>query len=780
MKWTLFFLGIMLPSLFIGQKHTISGQISDHNSGELLIGANVYEKTLLKGTSSNLYGFYSLTLDEDSIDLIFSYTGYRPVKKSFSLTEDITMDVSLHSIVLLGEVEIVASESTTLQERTQMSSIELSMQKVKDLPVLLGERDILKTIQLLPGVQSGSEGTSGFYVRGGGPDQNLILLDGVPVYNVSHLFGFFSVFNPDGIKSVNLIKGGFPARYGGRLSSVLDIRMKEGNLNEIKGEGAIGLVASKLTLEGPIKKGRTSFLVSGRRTYLDVLIRPFTQQQREEGSTAGYYFYDLNTKINHKIDDKNRVYLSGYFGKDRAYARFEDEGSSGPIGESSAWELEWGNIIGVARWNRQLSPRLFANTTFTYSRYQFRTGIEIAYSDDDIEEKFLYEYKSGIEDLALKIDLDFLPNPNHYVKYGFGGTNHLFTPGVNLLEFSGTEFTPIDTTWGSSIIKSTELYLYAEDDWKVNELLKVNIGIHASSFLVNGSSYFSVQPRISARYLLNEDWSIKASYSSMAQYLHLLTNSRIGLPTDLWVPVTENIKPLTSHQGALGVATTIKNKFELSIEGYYKVMNNIIEYKDGASFLADARDWQTKVETGKGWSYGVELLFEKTVGNFSGWIGYTLSWSERQFENLNFGNKFPYSYDRRHDVGLAITYKVSDNIDLGWVWVYGTGNAVSIPTSTYLAENSVPHFANLYSNNIEYIAERNGYRMPSYQRLDISITIHKKKARYERSWSFGAYNLYNRQNPFLLYFSTDANGDPGLFQLSLFPIIPYFSYQFKF
>ena len=780
MKWTFILLGMLLPALMAGQKFTVSGYVSDKESGELLIGASIYEKTLLKGTSANLYGFYSLTLEADSLELIFSYAGYEPIKKVFKLDADIIINVQLASINELGEVEIIASQSTPIQDRTQMSSIELSMQKVKSLPVLMGERDVLKTIQLMPGVQSGSEGSSGIYVRGGGPDQNLILLDGVPIYNVSHLFGFFSVFNPDAIKAVELIKGGFPARYGGRLSSVLDIRMKEGNMNKISGEGSIGLVASKLTLEGPIKKGQTSFLVSGRRTYLDLLIRPFVRAESNGDATGGYYFYDFNAKINHKLDDKNRLYLSGYFGKDRAFTRFDDGAVFGGGEEKEVAELEWGNIIGALRWNRELSSQLFANTTFTYSRYKFKTGIEYTYKDDDDEEKFLFEYTSGIEDLALKIDLDHLPNPDHYLKYGAGATYHNFTPGVNFYEFSGTDITAIDTTWGSSQIQSIELYAFAEDDWKVNELLKLNIGLHGSSFHVDGTSYFSIQPRISARYLLNEKWSVKSSYSAMAQYLHLLTNTSIGLPTDLWVPVTENIKPLNSHQVALGVATSFHEQFELSIEGYYKVMNNIIEYKDGASFLADARDWQTKVETGKGWSYGAEILLEKTVGKFSGWIGYTLSWTERQFDNLNFGEKFPYRYDRRHDIGIALTYKPKERIDFGLVWVYGTGNAVSIPSSTYLSDGSLPHFNDYYVNSVEYISDRNGYRMPSYHRLDFAVNLHKQKNGYKRTWSWGVYNMYSRQNPFYLYFANDDDGDPGLFQVSLFPIIPYFSYQFKF
>jgi hypothetical protein len=660
-----------------------------------------------------------------------------------------------------------------------MSAVEIPMSKVKSLPVFLGEKDILKTVQLLPGVQSGTEGSSGFYVRGGGADQNLILLDGVPVYNASHLFGFFSVFNPDAIRNVQLIKGGFPARYGGRLSSVLDIRMKEGNTKKFSGEGSIGLISSKLTFEGPLPNDRGSFLISGRRTYIDALTRPIIRAQSDGDATGGYFFHDYNSKLNYSINDRNRLFLSGYFGKDEAFARFDDGILISPDDKETA-TLKWGNIIGAARWNHEINNQLFLNTTFTFSNYEFVTGFEVESPD----ENFLYEYNSGIRDFGVKMDFDYMPNPDHYVKYGAGAVSHKFTPGVNKFQLSSIGETPIDTTFGSSIVNSGEFYAYLEDDWKINELLKVNLGVHASSFAVEGKNYFNFQPRVAARYLVNEKISVKAAYSSMAQYLHLLTNAGIGLPTDLWVPVTDTIRPQLSNQIALGIATTLKHDLELSVEGYYKKMDNLIEYKDGASFFANADDWQSKIEMGEGWAYGVELLLEKKRGKFTGWIGYTLSWTERQFENLNFGEKFPFRYDRRHDIGIALTYLINENIDLGLVYVYGTGNSVTLPTGSYLANDTQGAELDQDSFNwnprVDHVSERNGFRTPAYHRLDFGVNIHKQMKNYERTWSFGVYNIYNRQNPFFLYFDQIDQDNAGLFQISLFPIIPSFNWSFKF
>ncbi|MGD1848264.1 MAG: TonB-dependent receptor domain-containing protein [Salibacteraceae bacterium] len=767
-------------------QYTISGYLQDESNGEMLIGATVYDLKSGKGTTTNVYGFFSLTLPEDSVRLRISYVGFETQVMEFYLNADRSLNVNLSGSVSLNEFEVVASEAERMEEKSEMSTIEISMDKVKALPVFMGERDIMKTIQLLPGVQSGSEASSGLYVRGGGPDQNLILLDGVPIYNASHLFGFFSVFNADALNSVKLIKGGFPARYGGRLSSVIDIRMKEGNMKEFHGEGSIGLISSKLTLEGPIVKDKTSFIVSGRRTYIDLLAQPLIRSQSQDGSTGGYYFYDVNAKLNHKFSDKSRLFASGYFGNDRFYSRLRDRWDDGATEYESKedGELKWGNVIGALRWNYLFSNKLFSNTTFTYSRYKFLVGFseeETSTGQQNETESISFDYSSGIEDYNGKIDFDYLPHPDHYVRFGVGHTYHTFTPGINTFNSRNSGEAPIDTAFGSSQQYSHESWLYVEDDVKIGNRIKANFGLHGASFYTGNKFYFSLQPRFSGRYLLRDNMSIKASYARMTQFLHLLTNAGIGLPTDLWLPVTDRVPPQQSHQVALGVAYTHRKKYEISLEGYYKSMDNLIEYKDGASFFGSDSDWQNKVEVGRGWSYGAEFLLEKKVGKTSGWIGYTLSWTNRQFDNLNFGETFPYRYDRRHDIGIALTHKFNEKVDVGVVWVYGTGNAVSLGLERY---NSLATFLgndpSEWGGEVEHIQERNNYRMPSYHRLDLGVNLHKDTRWGQRTWSFGLYNVYSRQNPFYLYFAQNSNGSRELTQISLFPILPSFSYQFKF
>lgn len=773
--------------MFWGQNSsTISGYVTDKTSGEPLIGATILDEVTSKGTTTNVYGFFSITLSGDSAALRFSYVGYMNQRFSVALGESVKLDAEMDPYNELSEVTVNASESSSIQDDSQMSSIDLSMDKVKSLPVFLGEKDVMKTIQLLPGVQSGSEGASGIYVRGGGPDQNLVLLDGVPVYNASHLFGFFSVFNADAINSVQLIKGGFPAHYGGRLSSVIDIRMKEGNTKELHGEGSIGLISAKLMLEGPIVKDKTSFAISGRRTYIDLLARPLILAAADNEGYGGYFFYDVNAKVNHKFSDRSRLYASGYFGNDKFYAVLKDEFVNNGTTYKTRFdnELKWGNAIAALRWNYLITPKLFSNTTLTFSKYNFMVGFEEkdqqSSSSGTNTQEFSFKYLSGIRDYSAKIDFDYTPHPDHYIKFGGGYTYHTFTPGVNTFKQETGGAAQIDTSFGAAKINANEFWAYLEDDFKITKRLKANLGLHFSGFDVNGTTYLSLQPRASARYLINEKSSIKASYAQMAQFLHLLTNTGIGLPTDLWVPPTDSIKPQYSSQIALGYARTVAKKYEVSVEGYYKTMSNLIEYKDGASFFGSQESWEQKVEVGKGLAYGAEFLIEKKVGKTSGWIGYTLSWSNRTFQNLNFGETFPYRYDRRHDIGVAITHKFNEKIDVGVVWVYGTGNAVSLGTERYLAFNGMNEGFFAGGQEIEYIASRNAYRMPAYHRLDVGVNLHKKKAKWERTWSFGVYNLYSRQNPFYLYFSYDEAGDRRLTQISLFPLIPSFSYSFKF
>lgn len=779
---------LLLTSISTAQeKFTISGYIKDKESGESLIGAKVYIDTLKTGIITNIYGFYSLTLPSGNHEILYSYTGYEPVKKGVQLDENIKLNINLSPGNLLKEVTVTAERKQ--HETTEIGTVNLSMDKVKSLPVLLGEVDIIKTAQLLPGIQSGSEGSSGIYVRGGGPDQNLILLDGVPIYNANHLFGFFSVFNADAINSVKIVKGGFPARYGGRLSSVIDINMKEGNMKKLHGEGSVGLISSKLMLNGPIIKDKTSFMITGRRTYIDLLAKPFIKAynnkngQSGSSTTGGYFFYDLNGKVNHIINDNNRVFFSAYMGNDKFNVINNSSYTDGISGlkrmEETDGGLSWGNKIMALRWNHQYSPKIFSNLTLNYSQYNFSTGFGLkdfeVGNENNPDQNFKFDYNSGITDWGGRLDFFYYPNPNHKINFGVGEIYHDFNPGVN--QFNFTVFSDsINQKSSAGNVYSHEFYGFIEDDMKFGERLAANVGLHYSNFLVRKKWYNSLQPRAALNYKLDEYSSVKLSYSRTAQFLHLLSNTSIGLPTDLWVPATENIAPQYGNQISVGYARELKKGYRVSAEGYYKTMENLIEYKDGASFLSGNGNWEEQVEIGNGNSYGGEILLEKRSGKTTGWIGYTLSWTNRKFENLNEGKVYPYRYDRRHDFSVVVTHKFNDKIDVGVVWVYGTGNAVSLPLQKYTGTGE-----NGESTLVEHIGDKNGYRMPSYHRLDAGVNIHKEKKWGEATWSFGVYNAYNRKNPFYLQFGYLKNtNEYALKQVSLFPVIPSVSYNFKF
>ena len=786
----------MLPLVSFTQNFTISGYIEDGATGEKLLGANVYNTETYQGATTNNYGFYSFTQGYGEMLIRYSYVGYQTKKISFNLLNDTIINISLQPSIELEEVVVESTRIENSLQSSQMSVTELPMHVIKSLPVFMGEIDIIKTIQLLPGVQSGSEGTSGLYVRGGGPDQNLILLDGVPVYNANHLFGFFSVFNADAVNTVKLVKGGFPARYGGRLSSVLDIRMKEGNSKEFHGEGSIGLIATKLTLEGPIIKDKTSFIVSGRRTYIDILAQPFIRlvnNQYGYKTSGGYYFYDLNAKINHKFSDKSRLYLSSYMGSDKAYAK--DEYTEDNYYDKNKFGLKWGNITTSLRWNYMFSNKLFANARASYSRYKFIVSEQYKYETTDYKEEYAFEYFSGIDDVAGSIDFDYVPNTTHYIRFGASNIYHTFNPGVNAFseKSSGSYANDVDTVFGNTKIFANEIDVYVEDDITLGARLKTNIGIHLSGFAVGKKFYTSFQPRISARYLVSEKMSVKASYAKMTQYIHLLSNTSIGLPTDLWVPVTETIEPMQSDQVAIGSVYNINESLEIQVEGFYKWMHNLITYKPGASYFSVSDSWQDLITTGKGWSYGAEFLVRKNMGKVTGWVGYTLSWSERQFLKVS-DQKYPYRYDRRHDVSVVVSWKKNERFDIGAAWVFGTGNAVTLAFDKYL---SLDNYNNYLGNDISYYHElpyienvenRNNYRMPAYHRLDIGMNFHKKTKWGERTWSVGIYNAYFRQNAFFIYVDYDPYSRTSMHdapkkvikQVSLFPGIPYITYSFRF
>ncbi|MGK0639840.1 TonB-dependent receptor [Schleiferia thermophila] len=763
---------------------TLAGFVSDAKSAERIVGVNVYVPKLNTGTITNNFGYYSLSLPRGKHTVVFSMVGFKSQQMELNLERDTLINVELlEEITELDEVLIVAEKKQA--EKVQMSSIDLPMKSVKKIPMLFGETDLLRAIQYLPGVQSGNEGFTGIYVRGGSPDQNLILLDGVPVYNVSHLFGFFSVFNSDAIKSVQLYKGGFPARFAGRLSSVIDITMKEGNMRDFSGEGSIGLIASRLTIEGPIVTDKTSFILSGRRTYLDLLTQPLISLQ-SGGARAGYYFGDFNAKLNYILDAKNRFYLSYYGGIDRFY--FRDRFISNLETLSLEGGLQWGNHTGSLRWNHLFNNRMFVNTTLNYTRYRFLTSFEEKHSINT-EQNFSAKFFSFIQDFSIKTDWEYSLNKNHYLRFGVISILHDFRPGAAEVKLN---LVNIDSVIDfSKRIRSVENGFYVEDEITLNARVKANLGLHYAQNLVRKAFYHSLQPRISSRLMLTDKSSLKASYVMMQQYIHLLSNTGVGLPTDLWVPATEQIKPQIAHQGAIGASYSLSSSYEFSAEAYYKHMNHLIEYKNGASFFSTT-DWQELVYTGgKGWSYGLELFAEKKLGKTTGWIGYTLSWSWRQFAEFNNGMPYPFRFDRRHDISVVLTHKFSERFDIGITWVYGTGIATNIPQGQFatLPIEFWDFREPLYINPdmikvVEHYGPRNSFRMPPYHRADLGLNFNKTLFRgIQRTWNVSFYNLYSRRNPFFIYidYSNQGNPDRGVYKLvSLFPIIPSISYNLKF
>ncbi len=782
-------------SIVAQQKYTISGYMSDASTGEKLIGANIYEKNSFNGNVSNTYGFYSLTIPSGPVDIEVSYIGYQNQTLTFDLKRDTTIDFQFSDALELETVVVEAEKLYRIEEDAQMSKMEIPIEQIKKIPALLGENDVMKALQLLPGVQSGGEGQSGLYVRGGSPDQNLVLLDGVPVYNVSHVLGIFSVFNADAIKNVTLTKGGFPARYGGRLSSVLEINMKEGNMKEFHGEGSIGSVSSKLTLEGPIIKDKMSFIISGRRTYLDLLAKPFIKAANnangnDEDFGLKLFFYDLNAKLNYKINDKHRLYLSGYSGADVFGITYESSF------EKFSGGIDWGNLISSFRWNYKITNKLFANTTINYSNY----NIDIPTTFEEKNESgpngsASINYRSGIKDISAKVDFDYIPNPNNYIRFGANVTNHEYTPGVVSFQ-ANFEDQNIDTLFGAQVTKSIETSIYVEDEITLGKL-KANVGLHASMFNVDKETYTSLQPRVGLRYLLPRDIALKASFSTMTQYINLLTSEALSLPTDLWVPSTARVKPQQSWQAALGIAKTFNDKYEFSVEAYYKEMKNVLSFKEGSSFAFGLEDdWQDKVTQGTGEAYGLELFLQKKRGNTTGWIGYTLSWNNRTFDEINGGETFPFRYDRRHDISIVAIHKFNDRITLSGTWVYGTGNAFTLPRFSYPYDQSTFTYTDYYGNTIsntstsevQSLGKKNNFRMSDYHRMDISLELSKQKKHFLRTWVFSVYNAYFHSNPYFVLPRTkrtfDQNGvetsERVFSEISILPIIPSISYQIKF
>ncbi len=762
------------------QRHTISGFVYEKGSRETMLAVNVYAAGTTIGTVTNSYGFYSLTLPKGDWEIVYSFVGYQPRSFKISLDKNIELNVELDPSIELEGVEVVGELSKTSSRSSHMSVMEVPIQQLKSIPALLGEKDALKVIQLMPGVQKGTEGTSGLYVRGGGPDQNLIILDDAPVYNAYHLFGFFSLFNGDAIKSIELTKGGFPARYGGRLSSVLDINMKDGNKQQFAGEAGIGIISSRLVLEGPIVKDRSSFVVSGRRTYIDLLIMPFLPNDVK----GGYYFYDLNAKANWEINPKNKVYISGYFGKDKFYGGEKDRYSEMEAG------LFWDNATSTIRWNSVITDKLFSNLSLIFSNYRLKIYAMEKYRND----RFELSYRSGIRDYGLKYDFSWLPLPSHTVRFGFSSVWHSFNPSAIVVrdDYINEFISKVQT------INTIESGIYVEDEIKLFDKGIVNFGTRLSHHLYEKNSSLKLEPRISGSYFLTRDMSAKASFAQMNQHIHLITSTQIGLPTDLWVPATDLAPSQENWQVAFGLAKDFqKYSTTVSLEGYYKESMNVITYREGASFLmiddpegANEIKWEDNITSGKGWSYGLEFLVHRKSGKLSGWIGYTLSWTQLQFDEINQGKKYYARYDRRHDVSVVGIYELNKNVTLSATWVYGTGNAISIPIATYSVEPHTPGSSGYYPWywTVEDYGEKNSFRMAPYHRLDFGVQFHKKFDKYERTWEFSVYNAYNRHNPFFYYITNEVDWSEEsdytyqnkLKQVSIFPFIPSASWSIKF
>jgi hypothetical protein len=763
-------------------KYSISGYVRDSASGETVIGATVSVPRSGRSVTSNQYGYYSITLEGGLHTLTVSHVAYFTGNYVVKLNANRQENFALQSkSAAMSEVVVYSRRRDANVRNTQMGKIDLSMAQVKNIPAFLGEVDILKTIQLLPGVRNAGEGNAGFYVRGGGPDQNLILLDDAVVYNTGHLFGFFSIFSPDAIKNASLIKGGMPAQYGGRLSSVLDVAMKDGNNQKFTGEGGIGLIASRLSLQGPIVKNKSSFMVSGRRTYIDVLMKPFIPKS-SNGAGSGYYFYDLNAKINYRFSEKDRLYLSGYFGRDNFNF----------VSKKRSFEanIPWGNATATLRWNHVFGPRLFANTTLVYNDYQF----DFKATQND----FQVGLASGIRDGNLKMDFDYFPSPKHRLKFGGQSTYHKFIPN----QVSGRQDSVVFSPANAEIKYALENALYVQDDWEISDRLKLNYGVRWGQFGqlgpyrkytldANGNktdstiysrntlvqSYSGFEPRATLRYQLDSASSIKASVTRNLQFIHLVSNAGTTLPTDLWVPSTYRVKPQVSWQYAAGYFRNLKdNQYETSLELYYKDMQNQIEFEEG--YQPNVGDPEEHFVFGHGWSYGAELFVNKVRGRLTGWVGYTLSWTWRQFPDINAGERYPAKYDRRHDLSVVATYELNRKWKVGGVFVYGTGNATSLPERFYFINGVLTQ---------EY-SKVNQYRLQPYHRMDVSATytpIPKHRGKFSSSWVFSIYNVYSRLNPYFLYFDQEGSAYSGTLkiqakQVSLFPIIPAVTWNFKF
>lgn len=750
---------------------TVSGVLRDAQNGETLIGATVQAPALGKGNASNEYGFYSLSIPfgQDSVELRFSYIGYETEVRKIKPTGDIKLDISLNQVgAVIQEVVIKANALEEKVKSTEMSVATLSAREIKAVPALFGETDILKILQLKPGFTPGSEGTTGIFVRGGNSDQNLIVLDEAVVYNPNHLFGFFSTFNSDAVKDLKVYKGGFPAQYGGRLSSVIDVRMKEGNNKDYTASGGIGLISSRLTVEGPIKKNKSSFIVSGRRTYVDIFTRQVNKANENKADYVqipDYYFYDLNTKVNFTLSEKDRLFLSGYFGRD--VFNFKNE--------TFNFRFDWGNATGTARWNHVFGPKLFLNTTFTFSDYR--------YTIQNVLQGFSFKLGSNVKDANTKLDFYYQPNNKHTIRFGGNATYHDF---ITARLKAGSDDGQVKFEAGRTY-NGMEYGAYAADEWLALPRLKINYGLRLSAWQNSPAFYFNAEPRVAANYTVNDHFSIKTSYARMNQYVHLLASSGLSLPTDIWYPSTEGVKPEISDQVAGGISWLVKGQYLVTWEAWYKWLQNQVDFIDGAELFGN-NDLEHELTIGKGFAYSpLELEIEKKEGNLTGWIGYTLAWVKRgDFPVINNGAYFPPRFDTRHNFTVVATYELTKKWQFTATWVYSSGYVSWLPQGRYSVQD-VPGAP--IQTVVPVYGPRNTFRYPPYMRGDLGI-IYKWKTRRnsEQDLTISVYNVTNRRNPYFIYldakYDKTALGDTPVAiqakQVSLFPILPSVTWNFKF
>ncbi|AHM61846.1 TonB-dependent receptor plug [Flammeovirgaceae bacterium 311] len=793
----LLILCLLVSQLSFAQNTILSGFVKEKGSQEQLAGVNVHISGTQAGTASNAYGFFSIQLPKgQEVEIVFSFVGYHKAVHRITSQKDLVLDIEL--VPKEQELDVLSVTAEVSPGENYLGHVQLPVEMVKQMPALLGEKDVIKILQLLPSVQRGTEGSTALYVRGGGPGQNLILLDDAQVYNASHLFGFFSTFNGDAIKSVDFWKGAFPARYGGRISSVIDIKMKDGNKEKLAGEGGIGLLSSRLTLEGPIQKGKSSFLVSGRRSYLDLLTKPFMS----DDFVTAYRFYDLNLKLNLDHDPKNKFFISGYFGNDKFLNQEEVSRAQSTINAKT--DLGWGNSTSSLRWNHIYNNKLFSNTTLLYSYYKFYLNDDFSRSGTNPENLYS-SFKSSVTDYALKTDFDYYWSNTHSLKFGATAVHHTYKPR------SYASRSDSDSNEESvQQYNNQELGAYLEDTWQPLSKLSVNAGLRLNALISPQQHYILAEPRLMAEYEVFWRIKVQGAYARVNQFVHLLSNTGMGLSTDLWVPATEQAPPEQADQVSIGASKSFKGSggLSLSVESYRRYLRNIVAYTEGANFLvisegASEVNWEDNITIGKGLAYGTEVLLRKSRGKLNGWIGYTLSWTIHQFDELNYGKRFYPRQDSRHNISIVGTYELSPKVKLSASWVYGTGNALTVPKAYYYGNYGVQVYARPVMSpdgaifrfeseqiaRVPYYGSRNSFRAEAYHRLDLAVQVHKQKEKWERYWEFGLFNAYSRKNPFYYYLEAtntyDQNHKPTgqkieLKKKSLFPVLPSISYNFKF